>query len=154
MSGHGANGAGDSVVQVLLIEDNPGDVHLILEALRTVPLASHVEVVVNGEEALDYIHGKGEFTSATSPDLVLLDLNLPRRDGLEVLAALREDSETRFVPVVVLTSSDRPDDVDRAYELNANCYVTKPLDADEFVQSVRQISDFWMRLATLPRRDA
>lgn len=145
---------GKRPVDVLLIEDNPGDVHLALEALRAVPLAGEIRVVVNGEEALDYIRRVGPFETATTPNLVLLDLNLPRRDGLEVLEALRADEATRFVPVVVLTSSDAPDDVNRAYASYANCYVTKPVDADEFVEAIQQISDFWLRLATLPGREA
>ena len=138
------------VVEVLLVEDNPGDVLFTIEALEASPIRNSVHVVQDGEAAIRYLSRSGEYAGATRPDLVLLDLNLPRRSGHEVLAALRGDPETRTIPVVVLTSSERRADVEESYGLSANCYVTKPFGCDRFHDVVESITSFWFEIARLP----
>lgn len=137
-------------VEILLVEDSPGDIWLTREALMQGPVPKNISVVTNGEQALDYLRKKGPFTSAARPDLVLLDLNLPRRDGLEVLREIKSDPELSAITVIVLTTSEAPIDVNTAYDLNANCFVVKPVDLEEFTVTIRGIEDFWMTVATLP----
>lgn len=137
-------------IEILLVEDNPGDVHLTLEALKDARVSNTVHSVTDGEAAMRYLHSEGEFTGAARPDLILLDLNLPRMDGHEVLAQLKRDPLTQTIPVVVLTSSDREADVVASYELQANCHVTKPVEADDFVSMIRSITEFWFGIAQLP----
>lgn len=137
-------------IEILLVEDNPGDVHLILEALKDARIDNEVHIVADGEAALRYLRRQGEFTEASRPHLILLDLNLPRKDGHEVLAELRNDPPIRSIPVVVLTSSERSTDIVTSYELHANCYVTKPTGVDDFLDVVRSISDFWFDIVALP----
>ncbi len=131
-------------LSILLVEDNPGDVHLTLEALKGAPAEHMVEVVSDGESAITRLR-EMESGDKFPPDLILLDLNLPRRNGHEVLAAVREREATREIPVVVLTSSDRSDDIQESYGLRANCYVTKPAEAGLFMDTIRSISSFWSR---------
>lgn len=131
-------------LSILLVEDNPGDVHLTLEALKSAPAEHMVEVVSDGETAISRLSDV-ESGEKFPPDLILLDLNLPRRNGHEVLAAVREREATREIPVVVLTSSDRSDDIEESYGLRANCYVTKPGEAGRFMDTIRSISAFWSR---------
>lgn len=142
-------------LDILMVEDNPGDVHLTLQALREARLDNEVRVVGDGESALRLL-GAGRFADrdGVRPDLILLDLNLPRKNGHEVLAAIRETPATRAIPVVILTSSQRDADVARSYRLQANCYVTKPVDVEGFLRAAATIADFWISVARLPvRRD-
>jgi len=137
-------------IEILLVEDSPGDIWLTREALMQGPVPKNISVVTNGEQALDFVRKKGPFTNAARPDLVLLDLNLPRRDGIEVLREIKSDPELSAITVIVLTTSEAPIDVNTAYDLNANCYVVKPVDLEEFTVTIRGIEDFWMNVATLP----
>jgi chemotaxis family two-component system response regulator Rcp1 len=137
-------------VEILLAEDSPGDVWLTLEILSQGPVPKNIYVVRNGEEALDYLFRRGAYVNAKRPDLVLLDLNLPRRDGLEVLREVKRDPGLRAITVVMLTTSEAPSDVNAAYDLNVNCYIVKPVDLEEFTVTIRGIEDFWMSMAILP----
>jgi two-component system, chemotaxis family, response regulator Rcp1 len=137
-------------VEILLVEDNPGDVRLTRELFRESRVKNHLTVASDGAEALEMLRGRGPHTETHRPDLILLDLNLPRMDGREVLAAIKGDVSLRSIPVVVLTTSKAEDDIQESYELHANCYLTKPLNLDEFAGVVRSIEDFWFNLAQLP----
>ena len=137
-------------VEILLVEDNPGDVRLTREALREGKVRNNLNVVGDGVEALAYLRRQGKYADAVRPDLILLDLNLPRKDGREVLAEVKEDPELRHIPVVVLTSSQAEQDIARAYDLHANCYVSKPVDLDQFVTVVKSVNDFWFTIVKLP----
>jgi len=137
-------------IDILMVEDDPGDVRLTREALKGSKLLHSLNVVEDGVAALDYLRKAGPYREAVRPDLVLLDLNLPKKDGREVLAAMKQDEALRAIPVVILTTSQAEEDVLRAYNLNANCYVTKPVDFDQFMRIVRTIEDFWLNVVTLP----
>ena len=139
-------------VEVLLVEDDPGDVLMTQEAFRDYKIANNLNVVTNGEDAIAYLRKEGAFAGVTTPDLVLLDLNLPRRDGREVLREVKADPELRRIPIVVLTTSDAEDDVLGAYELHANAYVRKPVDFEQFVVAVRAIDNFFISVVRLPGR--
>jgi CheY-like chemotaxis protein len=139
-------------IEVLLVEDDPGDVLLIREAFEDNKLSNRLHVVSDGVEALDFMRQSGEHADAPRPDLVLLDLNLPRKDGREVLAEVKEDEDLRTIPVVVLTTSSAEEDVLRSYNLHANAYVTKPVDFDRFIGVVRQIDQFFVSVVKLPKR--
>jgi CheY-like chemotaxis protein len=132
------------------VEDNPGDVRLIQEALRDGKVWNNPHVVTDGEAALEFLYRRGPFTDAPRPDMVLLDLNLPKKDGREVLAVIKSDSDLKRIPVVVLTTSKEEEDVHRAYNLAANCYVTKPVEFEEFMKVIRAIEDFWLTIVALP----
>lgn len=137
-------------IDILMVEDDPGDVRLTREALKGSKLLHSLNVVEDGVAALDYLHKVAPYAQATRPDIVLLDLNLPKKDGREVLAAMKQDATLRTIPVVILTTSQAEEDVLRAYNLNANCYVTKPVDFDQFMRIVRAIEEFWLNVVTLP----
>ena len=137
-------------VDILLVEDNPGDIRLTQEAFADGQIANTLHVVEDGVEALDFLFQRNDYADAPRPDLVLLDLNLPRKNGDEVLEELHTDSDRRRIPVIVLTSSDAETDVVRSYELCASGYLTKPVDPDEFIQSVRDIERFWFSIVRLP----
>ena len=137
-------------VEILLVEDNPGDVRLTREALREGKVRNNLAVAADGVEAIAYLRKEGEHAKAVRPDLILLDLNLPRKDGREVLAEIKADPALRHIPVVVLTSSQAEEDIVRAYDLHANCYVTKPVDLDQFIRVVESIEDFWFTIVKLP----
>ena len=137
-------------IEVLLVEDDPGDVLLIREAFDFNKVHNNLNVVSDGEQALDYLRGVGDYAGRTRPDLVLLDLNLPRKDGREVLAEVKGDPELRAIPIVVLTTSEAEEDVLKSYQLHANAYVTKPVDFQRFVSIVRQIDDFFVSVVRLP----
>jgi len=137
-------------VEILLVEDNPGDSDLIIEFLDEARVTNHVSVVRDGEEAMDFLRGRGRFAGAVRPDLVLLDLNLPRKDGREVLAEVKSDPQLHSIPVVVLTSSSAEADIAKSYSLKANCYIIKPVDLDQFVAVVRSIESFWLTVVRLP----
>lgn len=140
-------------IEILLVEDNPGDVRLTIEALKEGKVRNHLSVARDGVEALAFLRREGAFTSASRPDLILLDLNLPKRDGREVLAEIKEDPVLRRIPVVVLTTSKADEDILRTYELHANCYITKPVDLEQFISVVRSIDDFWLAVVRLPPKD-
>jgi CheY-like chemotaxis protein len=137
-------------VEVLLVEDNPGDVRLTREALREGKIRNNLHVARDGVEALAFLRRQGEHAGAPRPDLILLDLNLPRKDGREVLTEIKDDASLRQIPVVVLTSSQAEEDIIRAYDLHANCYISKPVDLDQFISVVRSIEDFWFTVVKLP----
>jgi two-component system, chemotaxis family, response regulator Rcp1 len=139
-----------STIEILLVEDNPADVDLTQETLAYAKIRNRLHVVNDGEDALAFLRRQGRYKEAIRPDLILLDLNLPRKDGREVLAELKADPELKAIPVVVLTSSDAEKDVVRSYDLGANCYVTKPVDLDQFANVVRTIEDFWFVVVKLP----
>ena len=139
--------------QILLIEDNPADVDLTRESLESSKLYLDLQVVSDGVTALDYLFRRGAYQNATHPDLIVLDLNLPKKDGREVLRELKADDELKLIPVVVLTSSDAEIDIIRSYDLGANCYVTKPLDLKAFQTIVKAIELFWLTVVKLPMTD-
>ena len=138
------------VVDILLVEDNPGDVRLTREALKDAKVRNELHVATDGVEALAFLRREGAYKTAVRPNLVLLDLNLPRKSGREVLAEMKEDPELRRIPVVVLTTSQAEQDIVKAYDLHANCYINKPVGLEEFLQVVRSIEDFWLTLVKLP----
>jgi CheY-like chemotaxis protein len=137
-------------IEVLLVEDDPGDVLLIQEAFEFNKVHNNLSIVADGEQALAYLRREGQYAGAARPDLVLLDLNLPRKDGREVLAEAKGDPSLRTIPIVVLTTSEAEEDVLRSYHLHANAYVTKPVDFERFVAIVRQIDDFFVSVVRLP----
>ena len=137
-------------IEVLLVEDDPGDVLMTMEAFADYKVANKLTVVSNGEDAIAYMRKQGPYAAVGTPDLVLLDLNLPRRDGREVLLEIKSDPELRRVPVVVLTTSNAEEDILAAYDLHANAYVRKPVDFEQFVAAVRAIDDFYITVVRLP----
>lgn len=137
-------------IEILLVEDNAADVRLTEEALKEGKVRNNLHVARDGMEALEFLHRQGKFKDATRPDLILLDLNLPRRDGREVLADIKNDPELKMIPVVVLTTSSAEADILKSYKLHANCYITKPVDLEQFVNVVRSIDDFWLTVVRLP----
>jgi CheY-like chemotaxis protein len=142
-----------TVVDVLLVEDDPGDVLLIREAFEYNKVHNALHVASDGVEALDFLHRRNGNEDAPRPDLVLLDLNLPRKDGREVLEEVKADKDLRTIPIVVLTTSEAEEDILRSYDLHANAYVTKPVDFDRFIEVVRLIDDFFVTVVKLPQRD-
>lgn len=138
-------------VEILLVEDNPGDVRLTIEALHESKVRNTLSVASDGVEALTFLRREGRHHEAPRPDLILLDLNLPKMDGREVLAAIKADEELRTIPVVILTTSRAEQDILKSYNLHANCYITKPVDLDQFITVVKSIEDFWLTIVTLPR---
>ena len=140
------------VIDVLLVEDDPGDVLMTREAFADHKLKNTLHVVDNGLDAMAFLRKEGEFADAPTPDLVLLDLNLPRMDGREVLAAVKSDDALMSIPIVVLTTSEAEEDVLKSYRLHANAYVTKPVDFERFLEVVRQIDEFFVTVVKLPRR--
>jgi CheY-like chemotaxis protein len=139
-------------IEILLVEDDAGDVLMTQEALADSKVANNLHVVSDGEAAMDFLHGRGEHEGVPRPGLVLLDLNLPRMDGREVLAEIKADETLRRIPVVVLTTSESEEDILRSYDLHANAYVTKPVEFEQFVHVVRQIDDFYISIVRLPSR--
>ncbi|MEY2431174.1 MAG: hypothetical protein QOC92_899 [Acidimicrobiaceae bacterium] len=139
-------------IEVLLVEDDPGDVLMTQEAFKDYKISNRLSVVTNGEDAIAYLRKQGRFADEPTPDLVLLDLNLPRRDGREVLREIKGDPELRRMPVVVLTTSNADEDVHASYDLHANAYVRKPVDFEQFVAAVRAIDDFFITVVRLPSR--
>jgi two-component system, chemotaxis family, response regulator Rcp1 len=135
---------------ILLVEDNPGDVRLMREALTANGMSKALSVVEDGEQALSFLTRRGTYSKAPRPDLIFLDLNLPRKDGREVLAEIKTSNDLRRIPVIVLTTSESDSDVQRAYELHANCYVKKPTDLDEYLTVVKACESFWLHIVRLP----
>jgi two-component system, chemotaxis family, response regulator Rcp1 len=138
------------VIQILLVEDSPSDVELTVEAMREAKVANELHVVVDGVDAMDFLRREGQHTKAPRPDLVLLDLNLPRKDGKEVLAEIQADPLLRPIPVAVLTTSEAESDVLRSYQLGANCFITKPVGLPEFLEVIQAIEEFWLTIVRLP----
>ncbi len=138
------------IVDVLLIEDNPIDVMVTKEAFDKGRLRNHLHAVYDGVEALDFLRRTGSYSNAPRPDLIMLDLNLPKKDGREVLAEIKKDPALRRIPVVILTTSKAEEDIVNSYELHANCFITKPIDLDKFVKVVQSIEEFWFSIVKLP----
>jgi chemotaxis family two-component system response regulator Rcp1 len=145
----GNNGAG---IEVLLVEDSPGDVRLTQEAFHGANPAVHLNVAADGAEAMEFLNREGKYTSAPRPDLILLDLNLPKMDGRQVLAQIKAHSILKTIPTVILTTSDAEADIAKSYELNANCYLRKPVQLDAFESLVESINEFWLTEVRLPQR--
>lgn len=137
-------------IEILLVEDSPSDAHLTIREFSKAKIANNLHWVESGEAAMDYLHCRDEYTDAPRPDLILLDLNLPGMDGREVLAEVKADDILKRIPVVVLTTSTDEEDVLRSYNLNANCYVTKPIDIHQFIHVVHLINEFWLAAVKLP----
>jgi two-component system, chemotaxis family, response regulator Rcp1 len=138
-------------IEILMVEDSPSDAQLTIEALHAAKIANRLSHVEDGVEALRFLRREGPYADAPRPDLILLDLNLPRKDGREVLEELKRDADLKVIPVVVLTTSQSEQDVLRSYELHANCYITKPVDFTQFMEVVRAIEHFWLTVVTLPK---
>jgi chemotaxis family two-component system response regulator Rcp1 len=136
--------------EILLVEDNAGDIRLIQEALKDGGITSHLSIARDGEQALAFLHKEGIYSKSPRPAFILLDLNLPRKDGREVLAEIKKDKKLRQIPVVILSTSTTPEDVRRAYDLHANCYIPKPLDMEKLVQLGKSLEEFWLTTAILP----
>lgn len=139
-------------IEILLVEDNPGDIRLIVEVLKEGKITNHLNVVEDGEEALAYLRREGSYQHAIMPDIILLDLNLPKINGTEVLAEIKNDPLLRRIPVIILTTSEAEQDILKAYDLHANCYITKPVNLEQFLTVVRSIESFWLTIVKLPRR--
>jgi chemotaxis family two-component system response regulator Rcp1 len=138
-------------ITILLVEDNEGDIVLTVEALKIANITNKIVVVRDGEEALEFLYREGRHAAGEQPDLILLDINLPRIDGKEVLTRIKNDDNLKFIPVVILTTSDSEKDVMESYSNHANCYITKPVDFNKFMQVVHMIKDFWITLVKLPK---
>lgn len=139
-------------VEILLVEDNPGDTRLAREGLSEGKIRNNLHVVDNGVKAMAFLRRQGEYAKAPRPDLILLDLNLPRKDGREVLREIKDDEHLKVIPVVILTTSKAEEDIIKTYSLHANCYITKPLGLQQFLDVVRSIEDFWFTIVRLPPR--
>ena len=141
---------GGKPVEILLVEDNPGDVRLTMEAIREGKVRNNLHVAEDGLEAMEFLRRQGKFQGAPKPDIILLDLNLPKMDGREVLAQIKSDPKFKRIPVVILTTSRDEADVLKTYNLHANCYITKPVDLDQFITVVKSVEDFWLTIVKLP----
>jgi two-component system, chemotaxis family, response regulator Rcp1 len=137
-------------IELLLVEDSPGDVRLTREAFKESKVLNHLHVVKDGVEAIAFLRNEGQYASAVRPDLILLDLNLPKKNGQEVLAEIKEDPGLKRIPVVILTVSKAEEDIIRSYNLHANCYITKPVELDQFLTAVKGIANFWLAIVKLP----
>jgi CheY-like chemotaxis protein len=140
-------------VDILLVEDNPGDVRLTKEALKDAKVLNEIYVARDGVEAMQFVHREGSFANAPMPDLILLDLNLPRKDGREVLAEIKKDPKLQHIPVVVLTTSKADEDIIKTYNLHANAYITKPVDLNRFVEIMHALEQFWFTIVKLPPKE-
>ncbi len=141
-----------SPIEILLVEDNPGDVRLTQEVLKEGKVHNKLSIVENGVQAISFLKKENEFKDSPTPDLILLDLNLPKKDGREVLLDIKKDPDLKKIPVVVLTTSQAEEDILKVYDLNANCYVSKPVDLGQFIDVVKSIEDFWLSIVKLPTR--
>ena len=140
----------DRQIEILLVEDNPGDVRLTQEVFKEGKIRNKLNVAWNGEEALAYLHREGRFAQAPRPDIIVLDLNLPRKGGREVLAEIKADAKLRCIPVVILTTSQAEQDIAESYNQHANCYIVKPVELEQFINVVRTIEGFWLQIVKLP----
>ena len=138
-------------VEILLIEDNPGDARLTQEALKDGKVRNILHIVYDGEEATDFLFKRNQYKNASRPDLIILDLNLPKKNGQEVLAEIKADDNLRSIPVIILTISKQEEDIIRSYNLHANCFIIKPIDLNQFFEVIKSIEDFWLTLVKLPR---
>lgn len=141
------------LIEILLVEDNPADVRLTREALKDGKILNNLNVVNDGVEAMTFLHHQGKYKDAPRPDLILLDLNLPKKDGREVLADIKSDDRLKSIPVVILTISKADEDILKTYRLYANCYITKPVDLDQFIKVTKSIEDFWLSIVKLPPKE-
>jgi two-component system, chemotaxis family, response regulator Rcp1 len=141
------------VIDILLVEDNPGDVRLTREVFKEGKVRNELHVCADGEEAMDYLRLRGKYANAVRPDLVLLDLNLPRKDGREVLSEVKDDPILRTIPIVILTTSAAEQDILHSYNQHANCYITKPVDLTQFIRVVNYIQDYWLEIVKLPKQN-
>ncbi|MGA2798620.1 MAG: response regulator [Thermoguttaceae bacterium] len=139
-------------IEILLIEDNPGDVDLTKEALQDAKVRNRLNVVDDGAKAVEFLYKRGEYADAPRPDIILLDLNLPKKDGRQVLEEIKADPQLAEIPVVILTTSQAEEDIIRSYQLHANCYITKPVDFKQFMHVVKSIEEFWLTVVKLPKR--
>ena len=144
------NTPASKAIEILLVEDNPGDARLAIEALGDAKVRNHLHVVEDGVEAMAFLRRQGQYAAVPRPDLILLDLNLPRKDGHEVLAEIKQHADFKCIPVVILTSSAAEQDILQAYNLHANAYITKPVDLEQFLKVIRSIEDFWLVVVSLP----
>lgn len=140
----------DKMIEILMVEDNPADVRLTKEAFRDAKVLNSMSVASDGEEAMEFLRRRGRHKDAPRPDIILLDLNLPKKDGRAVLEEIKEDPDLRRIPVVVLTTSEDEKDILRAYDLHVNAYITKPVDLDQFIKIVESVEDFWLSVVKLP----
>jgi CheY-like chemotaxis protein len=140
--------------KILLVDDNPGDARLVAEGLKAAAPAARLSVVRDGVEAIRSLRREGQYATAPTPDLILLDLRMPRKSGLEVLAEVKQDPNLRSIPVVVLTSSDAPQDIRMAYHLHANCYIAKPMELTGFLEAMKAVSEFWLAVVKLPESES
>ena len=138
------------IIDILLVEDNSGDARLAKEALKEGKVKNQLHIVTDGVEATDFLFKRNDYKDAPSPDLIILDLNLPKKDGREVLAEIKADENLKSIPIVILTTSKAEEDILKAYNLHANCYITKPLDLNKFLEVVKSIEDFWLTIVKLP----
>lgn len=137
-------------IEILLVEDNPGDQRLTREALQENKINNNISIVEDGEAAIDFLNRKGEYANAPRPDLIMLDLNLPKKNGREVLEIIKADKNLKRIPVVILTTSSADEDIAKAYDLNANCYITKPVDFEQFTNIIKKTEEFWFSIVKLP----
>jgi len=142
----------NKIVDILLIEDNPGDVRLTIEALKDCKIMNNLDVVENGLEAMKYLRNEEEYKDKQLPDLILLDLNIPKINGYEVLAEIKNDPRLKIIPVVILISSSSVEDILSTYELHVNCFITKPFDIEQFIKIVQYVGDFWFNIVKLPQK--
>jgi len=138
-------------INILIVEDNPGDARLIKEVLNEGKILNDLHIVKDGVEAMEFLHKRGEYAKAPRPDLIILDLNLPKKDGREVLAEVKSDQHLKSIPIVIMTTSNAEEDILKSYNLHANCYITKPLDFHQFVKVVESIENFWFSMVKLPK---
>jgi chemotaxis family two-component system response regulator Rcp1 len=138
-------------IEILLVEDNPGDVDLTKEALESAKVRNRLNIVDDGAKAIDFLFKRGEYANAPRPDIILLDLNLPKKDGRQVLEEIKADPQLADIPIVILTTSQAEEDILRSYQLHANCYITKPVDFKQFMLVVKSIEDFWLTVVKLPK---
>ncbi|CAG0941724.1 Response regulator rcp1 [Anaerolineae bacterium] len=137
-------------VEILLVDDNPGDARLAVEAFKEAKVRNNVHIVDDGVKAMAFLRREGEYTHVPHPDVILLDLNLPKKDGRQVLAEIKADADLKRIPVVILTVSKAEEDILKTYNLHANCYITKPIDLDQFLEVIKSIENFWLTVVTLP----
>lgn len=140
------------IVEVLLVEDNPADVRLIIEVLKDYTIEKNITVIKDGEKVNDYLLKKNEFFDKKKPDIILLDINIPKKDGFEVLKEIKASKEFKNIPVIIITSSDSEENVKKAYKLGANCYIVKPIKLDEYIRVIRGIEEFWLNIVKLPEK--
>lgn len=148
-----SNGANCAPIEILLVEDNPGDVRLTVEALKEGKVANKINVAADGTEAMEFLRREGKHSRAPTPDVILLDLNLPKKNGREVLAEIKMDDRLKHIPVVVLTTSQAEKDIILTYNMHANCYITKPVDFGQFIDVVKSIENFWFTVVKLPPKE-